>query len=63
MTMTANIHAIKKARVEHFGTFSAVTAESADGNAVTLFLPAGEGQAIADAINAAVRPLTDEVTE
>ena len=60
MTISVNLHLITRATViEHDAgefrrPFSAVKIADRDGNMVTLFMPAGTGASIAEAINAAI---------
>ena len=68
MTTTAAIQNIDNATAvshdagEFCHAFDTVKIVSTGGGYIDLFLPHGTGQAIADAINAAVTP-ADEVTE
>lgn len=43
--------------------FDSVTVSDDSGSSVTLFLPHGTGQSVADAINAAVKPAIVEAAE
>lgn len=62
MTITVNLHRIAQASCDHHNNFSVVTIRDENDCEVALFLGAGKGQDIADAINAAVaKPTADEV--
>lgn len=58
MSIDANFHAITSAKSSTHKApgiaFDAVTISDRDGSEVSLFLPIGTGQAVADAINAAI---------
>lgn len=66
MTLTVDFQNISAATAksftagEFFPPFDCVKVASLNGGYVDLFLPSGTGQAVADAINAAVKP-ADEV--
>ena len=68
MTIVSQMSNITKAEATSYGAgeyhapFDTVSAWSGDKSRLDLFLPHGTGRAIADAINAAVKP-ADEVTE
>ena len=68
MPIHANFHKVEKAdsfsHEMHSPPFDSMTVTDADGSYVSLFLPLGAGQAVADAINAAIGhndAQTDEV--
>ena len=58
MTMTLNFHSPERAEsvsyASHNLPFDAVSVHDAGGGYVTMFLPLGAGQAVAEAINAAI---------
>lgn len=68
MSLSANIQNISGATVQHLGggefhqPFDCVNVITGGGY-VAMFLPAGTGQAVADAINAALRPAIVEAAE
>jgi hypothetical protein len=65
MTITVNFHSPVGAESESYSSpqFDAVAIDDTNGNRVSLFLPYGRGQAVADAINAAISPASAEVIE
>lgn len=68
MSLSINIQNITAATVQHLGggefhqPFDCVNVIN-DGGYVAMFLPAGTGQAVADAINAAIAPAMVEAAE
>ena len=62
MTVNISIHHIKKAVAKTYphNDFDCVDVFTNDGSSVQAFLPCGTGQAVADAINAAVKPKETE---
>lgn len=60
MTITMNFHNPERAEstshASHNRPFDAVSVYDAGGGYVAMFLPIGSGQAVADAINAAIAP-------
>ena len=54
MSMSANLHNPIIATSGIGGSCEWVEVKDIDGNSVTIFLPAGTAQSVADAINAAV---------
>jgi len=58
MTVSISIHHIKNAvgRTYEKQDFDCVEVFTEDGFNVPMFLPLGTGQAVADAINAAIKP-------
>lgn len=68
MSLYMNVQNITEARaVQHDGQAHLAAFDSVDvrtqGGRVTLFLPAGTGQAVADAINAAIAPAMVEAAQ
>ena len=67
MTLTVNFHSPKRAESVshslHNRPFDSMTVYDADGSYVAIFMPLGAGQAVADAINAAIAPASAEVIE
>lgn len=61
MTMMANIAYIQTATCRTGVHFDVVQINCQHGGSVELLLPVGRGQAVADAISAAVQPKADEV--
>lgn len=68
MSLSINIQNITEARAHrhdgqaYFAAFDSVDVLTKSGR-VTMFLPAGTGQAVADAINAAIAPAMAEAAE
>lgn len=68
MSIYAHVQNITGATVQHCGggefhqPFDCVNVRT-EGGRVSLFLPAGTGQAVADAINAAISPAMAEAAE
>lgn len=68
MSLSTNIQNITEARAyhhdkqAHLAAFDSVDVRT-EGGRVSLFLPAGTGQAVADAINAAISPAMAEAAE
>lgn len=64
MTICVSVHGIKKAIVQTFPDFSEpfdlVESISWDSSSFSMHLPFGTGQAVADAINAAIKPKETE---
>lgn len=68
MNVTVNIQRIAKAAAHnHYGKGAFADFDTVDviseGGRVAMFLPAGTGQAVADAINAAIAPAMVEAAE
>lgn len=68
MSLSLNVQHITEARAYHHDDQAHLAAFDtvdvlAKGGRVSLFLPAGTGQAVADAINAAISPAMSEAAE
>ena len=66
--LTVNIHPARAVAVSHERTtdcraFSTLRIDDESGSYVTVFLPAGRAQMVADAINAALAPAVKEAAE